>query len=67
MIEEIKKRIEVLEAEMQEVEEWMEEDFNPSDASGGNFDDCYFMGVEHGQTEGELKALRKILKQLEDK
>ena len=27
-----------------------DEDFNPMDASGGNFDDAYNMGVEDGAT-----------------
>jgi hypothetical protein len=26
----------------------LNEDFNPMDCSGGNFDDAYEMGVEHG-------------------
>lgn len=26
------------------------EDFNPMDASGGNFDDAYDMGIRHGET-----------------
>ncbi len=25
------------------------DDFNPGDASGGNFDDCYAMGSEDGE------------------
>lgn len=68
MIEEIKKLIEQYEEEVAENQEiWGEdmEDFNPMDASGGNFDDCYYMGLEHGQTEGKLEILYMVLKKLE--
>lgn len=39
-----------------------EEDFNPMDASGGNFDDAYWMGVDDGTTiyaQNLLKMLEK--------
>lgn len=36
------------------------EDFNPYDASGGNYDDAYYMGSEDGYT----KLAREILTQL---
>lgn len=34
-----------------------DEDFNPYDYSGGNFDDCYQMGLDHGDSD----AAREIL------
>lgn len=27
-----------------------DDDWNPMDASGGNFDDAYDMGIRHGET-----------------
>lgn len=38
------------------------EDFNPRDYSGGNFDDCYLMGLEHADSD----AAREILDILGD-
>lgn len=70
MIQNIKQRIKQLENQIKEYEEmygedW--EDFNASDASGGNYDDAYELGFEHGQTYKELEVLNDILKQLESK
>jgi len=45
-------------------ENW--EDFNACDASGGNFDDAYELGMEHGETYGKLSLLRELLEILED-
>lgn len=70
MIKKIKNRIKQLEAQVAEYEEmyggedW--EDFNASDASGGNYDDAYVLGYEHSETYTELYILRKILEELEE-
>ena len=37
------------------------EDFNPMDHSGGNFDDCYQMGCE----DGEINFARELMAILE--
>ena len=37
-----------------------DEDFNPYDMSGGNFDDCY----EGGRRDGEVDMAREILTEL---
>lgn len=63
LIQVIKERIAELEPKEAYNQEMMEE-FDPMDWSGGNFDDCYFQGVEQGQIEGELQALRNVLNQL---
>ena len=34
-----------------------DEDFNPMDYSGGNFDDCYQMGLEHADSETAQEIL----------
>lgn len=42
------------------------EDFNPADFSGGNFDDCYELGKEHGYEEGLQDAYIRVLKMMEE-
>ena len=37
-----------------------EDDFNPYDMSGGNFDDCY----EGGRQDGETETARMVLAEL---
>jgi hypothetical protein len=37
-----------------------EPDFNPMDYSGGNFDDCYWAGYEHGM----IGLARQLLKDI---
>lgn len=39
-----------------------DDDFNPYDYSGGNFDDCYQLGMEHADAD----AAREILDILGD-
>lgn len=39
-----------------------DDDFNPYDYSGGNFDDCYQMGLEHADSD----AAREVLDLLGD-
>jgi hypothetical protein len=61
----IEKLIAQFEDEIAEIEEvygseW--EDFNPMDASGGNFDDAYNLGYEHGQVYGRYELLKELLK-----
>ncbi|MDS7057108.1 hypothetical protein NXG04_07400 [Klebsiella pneumoniae] len=65
LIELIEKRIAVLEPQEEENNAMIEEDFNPQDWSGGNFDDCYFMGVKDGAISGELEALYRVLGELQ--
>ncbi|UUV46248.1 hypothetical protein [Bacillus phage vB_BanS-Thrax2] len=65
LIELIKKRIAVLEPQEEENQNIIEEDFDPQSWSGGNFDDCYFMGVKDGAISGELEALYRVLGELQ--
>ncbi|QIW89827.1 hypothetical protein PQE71_gp145 [Bacillus phage Izhevsk] len=65
LIELIEKRIAILEPQEEENNAMIEEDFNPADWSGGNFDDCYFMGVKDGAISGELEALYRVLGELQ--
>lgn len=64
LIELIEKRIAMLEPQDEENQKLIEEDFDPADWSGGNFDDCYFMGVKDGAITGELDALYRVLGEL---
>ena len=43
------------------LEDWEkpDEDFNPMDNSGGNFDDCYYMGQEDGKCFLAKKLIAK--------
>lgn len=36
------------------------EDFNPQDYSGGNFNDCYQMGIEHADVDAALEILQLL-------
>jgi hypothetical protein len=58
LIEEVREGIK----EIEEVTE--SDDFNPYDASGGNFDDAYQMGYDHGYEYGKLAILELIRKTL---
>ena len=61
MLELILEKIEELEEKAREIEEMYEEGYDPSDWSGGNFDDAYQLGMEHGEVFGQLKVLREML------
>jgi hypothetical protein len=60
----IKSKIEQLmlksKENIDEIEEVVGEDFNPMDASGGNFDDAYDMGHQHGYQYGRLSVLNQL-------
>ena len=56
----VEAELPMYEAEQEEINEMLSDDFNACDASGGNFDDAYRMGDEHGDTYGRLLVLRKI-------
>ena len=60
MREFIENEIKKLKEEKNEIDE-MYEDFNPSDWSGGNFDDAYEIGLSHGETLGRLSLLHVIV------
>lgn len=49
-----------LKNDAEEIDEMIAEDFNPSDWSGGNFDDAYEIGTEHGEVDGKMIILRAI-------
>jgi len=64
LIELIEQRIAILEPQEEENDAMVAENFDPADWSGGNFDDCYFMGVKDGAISGELEALYRVLGEL---
>jgi hypothetical protein len=54
-----------LEVLAKELEDWYESgDFYPGD--GGNFDDTYYMGTDHGEIFGRLKALKEVRERIKD-
>lgn len=68
MIETVKEMINVLEAKVKEYEEIYGEELQelePMMASGGNYDDAYSLGYEHGEVYGKLDVLYDLLKELE--
>ncbi|MEW4281791.1 hypothetical protein [Priestia megaterium] len=56
----IEKRLPLLEADAEEINERLEDDFDPQDYSGGNFDDAYALGEEDGDTFGKISILEAI-------
>jgi hypothetical protein len=67
MKELILEKIKVIESKIEELNEMYGEDweeFNACDASGGNFDDAYELGSEHGEIFGQLALLKELLKKL---
>lgn len=42
------------------------EELDPQDASGGNFDDAYYTGTEHGETFRDLALLPEIIALLKE-
>ncbi|UGO46212.1 hypothetical protein PQE74_gp129 [Bacillus phage vB_BanS_Chewbecca] len=66
LIQVIKERIAELEPKEEHNKKMIQEEFDPDGWSGGNFDDCYFQGVEDGQIRGELGALYRVLGQLQN-
>lgn len=65
LIFEITERIKFLEGDIEEYNEVYGDDFYAIDASGGNFDDAYDLGYEHGELFKEYHMLKKFKKQLE--
>ena len=68
MKEYIKSLIDQYQAQVDELEEDYDnfEDFNAYDASGGNSDDAYDLGMEHGALYATLSILHEILDKLEE-
>ncbi|GAB6989568.1 hypothetical protein [Paenibacillus pini] len=65
IIDSIRIKIEALQEYIDEINEQIEEDFDPMDWSGGNFDDCYELGYSHGRKFGRMTAYKEILAILE--
>lgn len=65
IIEVIKTKIDRLQEYVDEINKDIEEDFDPKDWSGGNFNDCYDMGLSHGMKRGRIMAYQEILDLLE--
>ncbi|QNR65380.1 hypothetical protein IAQ67_15920 [Paenibacillus peoriae] len=62
----LRNKIKVLQEHVDQISRENEEDYNPEDWSGGNFDDCYELGCSHGRKFGRLTAYHEILALLEN-
>ena len=62
----LRNKIETLEEYVDQINQENEENYDPEDWSGGNFDDCYELGCSHGRKFGRLGAYREILAFLEN-
>lgn len=62
----IDELIERYEALSEDINWRYDDEFNPYDASGGNFDDAYYMGVEHGEVDGALHILRLLAEEFKE-
>lgn len=66
LLAELEGRLESLSSEVDENDEWKGDDFNPMDASGGNFDDAYSLGEEHGEAYGRYAELHNVIKLIKE-
>ena len=65
LLEKYEDRLDTLKGDDAEIDE-MYEDFNPSDWSGGNFDDAYEIGKDHGEVFKEMEMIRGFIAELEE-
>ncbi|PYE51463.1 hypothetical protein HUB98_05590 [Paenibacillus barcinonensis] len=65
IVEVLRNKIDVLQEYIDDINKDIEEDYNPEEWAGGNFDDCYEMGCSHGRRFGRMTAYHEILALLE--
>ncbi|PAD91649.1 hypothetical protein [Shouchella clausii] len=62
LLRNIKELLEDAEVAAGEIDErFPKEDYDPSSWSGGNFDDAYELGLDHGEVTGELQTLKRVI------
>jgi hypothetical protein len=66
IMEYIDSQLPIWEEETAEIEERMEEEFNPMDWSGGNFDDAYNLGEEAGEAFAKYEVMTRIKRIIEE-
>lgn len=64
LIEKYSKLLAAVEGSIDELNEVRGDDFNPMDASGGNFDDAYRIGAYHGELYKEFVLYNDIIADL---
>lgn len=64
IIEQLEETIATKEEAIKEHDETYGEEIDASDVSGGNFDDAYSLGIEHGELFAEYNFAKSILKEL---
>lgn len=67
LIEDLESQLADVAEEIEEYEEiYGDDEFNASDASGGNFDDAYSLGMEHGEMFERHGVLANVIKRLKE-
>jgi len=66
MIDDYERRLKEIDEEIKESEALNNEDFNPMDASGGNFDDAYRLGIDHGDIFARYEEIYEFVKRLKE-
>ncbi|MCM3109890.1 hypothetical protein [Lederbergia lenta] len=66
LIKKYEDRLDILQGDVDEINDMYEEEFNPSDWSGGNFDDAYSIGEDHGEVFAEYSMIKRFISELED-
>lgn len=62
----LENKLELLKGDIEEHDEMYGDFVDPMDASGGNFDDAYELGFEHGEMFKEYNLMKGILKSLNE-
>lgn len=65
LIAEYQQQADELEEEVDELLDRMNGEFDPRDASGGNFDDAYAMGDEDGDIYATYREIKRFIEKLE--
>ncbi|MBE7896093.1 hypothetical protein G7L40_20665 [Paenibacillus polymyxa] len=65
IVEGLRNKINVLQEYVDEINQENEENYDPEDWSGGNFDDYYGLELSHGKKVGRLAAYKEFLQMYE--
>lgn len=66
LLKKYEEKLEMLVAEVEEIEEMKGDDFNPCDWSGGNFDDAYSLGESHSEAYTSSRLILNFIQELKE-
>jgi len=66
MIDDYERRLREIDKEIEASESLNNEGFDPMDASGGNFDDAYKLGINHGDIFARYEEIHEFVKRLKE-